>query len=307
MSGEVPEPLPQWSYQPEVGAECTPGSSREISQRERLLTRYFRTPPNPPDHSQAVRLMTLGAAIAAVGLALGVAMGFSACLPAIAILAGAGSLAGKGALQMLRDKYTHQKSLVRLFPQPSDREVDRWLSETLDRVAGHSLEAVDLTPEECQMAGFAPIVGPILWHVHGVAVEDLVWKVGQDGLARFGVYRVSYLWLGQDHLAIFACDYDFIRDAMLNEETLEFFYRDIISVSIHKLSSALTLPSGKSLTTHQELRISVSNDRYFSMTVGSEELREVTGAERVPDPGTESALRALRSKLRERKAPPSAV
>jgi hypothetical protein len=204
-------------------------------------------------------------------------------------------------MQMLGEKYAYQKSLVSVFPQPSDREVDRWFADGLARLKDHSLEKLDLTEEECADSDLPPLVGPILWNVNGVAPEDVVWKSGQDRQARFGVYQLSFLWLADEHLGIFTCHYDFIRDALLNEITYGFFYRDIVSVSTHEEASALTLPTGQSLTSRQEFRISVANGRYFSMTVGSEQLQELTGAERIPEPGTEQAIRALRTKLKAKK------
>lgn len=326
MSRELPDLLPHWNRRQDsekgrrgeashkVAADTgvpdgrdaqTQNHTRAISARERLLIRYFRKAPSPPDHKEDLRRIAIGAGIASVGVLFGLALGSSGCITVIAALVGGGALGGKGITQILRNRYEYRKSMVRLFPQASEGQVKEWHSRAVERLRAHSLEAVDLTPEHCQLAGHDPIVAPVLWYVHGVAPEDLVWRVGQDGSPWFGVYRISFFWLAEDHLAIFACDYNFIRDAVLNEETLEFFYRDIISVSIHKLSSALTLASGESLTTRQELRISVSNDRYFTMTVGSEELRELTGAEEPPESGTEKAVRALRTKLRAKKAQPS--
>jgi hypothetical protein len=275
--------------------------ARTPSPQENLLTRYFRSVPSRPSHAEAFRWMGFGGAVAVLGLLFGIAGGSGGPLLAIILVVCAAALAGKGVAQMLREKYAYQKSLVSVFPQPSDHEVDRWLADGLDRLRRHSLEKLDLTPEECEQSDLPPIVGPVLWIVNGVAPEDVVWKRGQDGTARFGAYEVSYLWLADEHLGIFTCHYDLIRDAILNEVTYGFFYRDIVSVSTHEEASALTLPTGQSLTSRQEFRISVANGSYFAMTVGSDQLKELTGAERIPEPGTDQAIRALRSKLREKK------
>ena len=279
------------------------GSPRLASPREQLLTRYFRQVPVPPTHREPGRWFIGGGVLAVVSLAFWFG-GSTACsgalLGSVFLLAG-GALVYRGGAQLLKEKYAYQKSLVSVFPQPSDREVDRWFAEGRERLKAHSLEKLDLTEDECGEADFAPIVGPVVWMVNGVAPEDVVSKRGQDGLARFGVYQLSFLWLADEHLGIFTCHYDFIRDALLNEETYGFFYRDIVSVSTHEEASALTLPTGQSLTSRQEFRISVANGRYFSMTVGSEQLQELTGAERIPEPGTEQAIRALRAKLKEKK------
>lgn len=274
---------------------------RAVSSREQLLIRYFRQLPVRPTHRHARLWIGSGTILGVLGLVLWIAIGSKGALVGCALLFGAGALVWKGGYRFLGDQYAYQKALTSVFPQPSDRELDRWFAEALTRLRSHSLEKLELTFEECEGVDLPPIIGPVLWNKGGIAPEDVVWKRGQDGLARFGVYQVSFLWFAEEHLGIFRCDYSLIRDAVLNEETQEFFYRDIISVSTHEKASALTLPSGYSLTSVQEFRISVANDRYFSVTVGSSQLKQLTGAERLPEDGTEQAIRALRTQLKARK------
>jgi hypothetical protein len=257
--------------------------------------------PIRPTHEQAKRLIAFGAGLLLLGLILWISGRFGGWLLGCAALFCSAGFLWRGTSRLLHDQYVYQKALGATFPQPSDLEVDRWFDEALARLSAHSLEKLELTPEECEDVDLPPIIGPVLWNKGGIAPEDVVWKSGQDGLARFGVCQVSHLWFAEEHLGIFRCDYDLIRDAVLNEETQEFFYRDIIAVSTLEKASSLTLPSGYSLTSFQEFRISVANDRYFAMTVGSSQLRQLTGAERLPENGTEQAIRALRAKLKARK------
>lgn len=278
------------------------GPPRTPAPREKMLCRYFRPVPRPPEVVESYRWLGLGGALLLVSLVVLLAVGDCAGLViAAAAAVGGGALAWRGGRRLLSEKYRYQKAMVDLFPQPSDREVDQWLGEGLARLRSHSLERLDLTPEDCEDVELPPIIGPVLWHKGGIAPEDVVWKPGQDGMARFGVYQVSYIWLADDHAGIFRCDYDLIRDAVLNEEMNEFFYQDIISVSTIEKASSLTLPTGYSLTSFQEFRISVANERYFAITVGSRQLKQLTGAERTPDDGTETVIRALRAKLKAKK------
>lgn len=280
-------------------------SSRERKSREKQLVRYFRRLPVRPSYQESTRIMAGGLLLALLSILLvgGSPSVCSGTLASTALLAGAVALLVKGGMQRLRQKYAYEKALVSVFPQPSDSEVDRWLDEEMQDLRRYSLEKLDLTEEECSATEPLLIQGPVLWYTEGVAPEDLVSKTGQDGVPRFGVYQISYLWLADDLLGTFRCDYDFIRDAVLNEETHQFFYRDIISVSTQEKASALTLPTGQSLTSVREFRIHVANDRSFTVTVNPGQLKELTGAERVPNDGSESAIRALRAKLKEKKAP----
>lgn len=279
-------------------------TEREISGREQLLRRYFRKIPVRPTHQEAKRWMIAGGAVFALGvLAILVASdGCSRSVLGIAFLSGAVALEWRGLSQFLREKYAFEKALVSIFPQPSDSEVDRWFANALDRVEQRSLEKLDLVKGNLERdMKRAPIIGPVPWYISGVSPDSVVWKLGEDGKSRFGVYEISFFWLAKTQLGIFRCDFDFIRDAILNEETYEFFYRDIISVSTYEKASSLTLASGTSLTLKRELRISVANDRYFSMRLRAEELKQLTGGESAELSEPEFAVNALRAKLRETK------
>lgn len=278
-------------------------SSRIASAREQLLIRYFRKIPVPPTHEQAKSRMILGTVLAALALLFALtAPGAAPSALAVAVALASALAFGRATARYLKDKYAHEKSLVSVFPQPSDREVDLWFDEAIERLEAESLEILELTREQCESAEPRCIRSPVLWYTAGVDPADLVWKVGQDGMARFGVYQISYLWLAEDLVGIFRCDYDFIRDAVLNEQTQEFFYGDILSISTRREASALSLPTGQSLLSKEEFKITVAGDQHFEMMISSDELWELTGAEKVPDDGLEATINALRTKIRDKKA-----
>ena len=277
--------------------------TREISEREKALGRYFRTPPVPPTHRDARRYGFLGGALTFASLIFWVAAsnGFSAL-----VIGGTLGIAGlsfgvKGAVMFLRDKYAYEKALVDVYPQPTDEAVDQWMIDGLARLKPHSLDRLSLTLEECDSVDVPPIRAPVPRPKRGLVPEDTVWRVGNDGKARFGVYDTSYLWFTERHLAIFRCDYDFIRDVTANEETFEFYYQDIVSVATRETSSSVTLRTGDKLTLSREFRIAVANDQYFLITFNVAELKQLTGAETIPESGSEKAVRAVRKMLQERK------
>lgn len=279
--------------------------TRFASPREKLLVRYFRKLPVQPTHAEAIRWMIGGGVLLLLSAFFGAgsSSGCSGSFLSLVFFFVALVVAGHGVALYLREKYRYQKSLVKTFPQPSDREFDQWLVEGVARIKEHSLSKLDLVAANCEDVDLEPIVGPVVSYQEGVPPEDLVSKIGQDDVARFGVYQVTFLWLAQEHLGIFHCVYDFIRDAVLNDQALDFFYRDIISVSTTERSSAVTMRTGLSFTSVEEFRISVANDRYFLAQVRTGKTKQLTGAERdEPPEGCEKAVRVLRDKLREMKA-----
>lgn len=272
---------------------------RVISAREQQLNRYFREIPTRPTNKVAFRNIGIGAVLVFLSLTM-LIIGSPSCSKWVLVLvlvSASGALFFKGLNLYLKERYLYEKAMVDVFPQPSDREVDQWFHEEIYRLRRHSLEKLDLTdlPQE---ADLAPIVAPILWYVDGVLPVHLVQKKGQDGVPRFGVYQISFLYLLEDILVIFRCDFNFIRGAILNEESHRYYYQDIVSVSTKEEASSLTLPSGSSLTRATQFRISVANGSYFAMTIGADELKQLTGAEIIPDNGTAVATRVLNEKLR---------
>lgn len=274
------------------------------SPRELGLLRYFRAIPTPPDHREAVRAMVGGGALVLVGLVLGTfaSTGLSRLLIGGALLGGGGVLVARGSMHYLRDKYAYEKDLAAAFPRSTDDVVDLWLADGLARLRAHSLERLGLAEEDCEQVDVPPILSPIIWLKPGVPKENVVWQIGRDRRARFGIYGIAYLWFADNRLGIFRCDYNLIKDVALSEEIHQFHYQDIASVAMRETTSSLTLPTGVSLTSQQELTIAVANGSYFSITVDAEQLKRLTGAEHVPTSGAEKALSALRLRLEEKKA-----
>ncbi len=276
---------------------------RSVSEREKALVRYFRELPEEPDHKQATFQGRLGAVLVGLGIVFG--LGASSYLGrhllSTALLIGGCLVGGRGLAQYFWDRYQYEQALGDIFPQPTDEAVDLWLADAQERLHDHSLEKLGLMKEDCEFIDLPPVRGPVVRVRKGLIPDNIVWKVGRDGAPRFGVYQVAYLWFAKDHLAIFGCFYDLIRDAILNQDTYEYYYQDIVSVSTREIASSYTLPTGFTLTSEQEFRIAVSNGSYFSLTVGASQLKQLTGAERVPDNGVEDAIQAIRKKLQEKK------
>jgi hypothetical protein len=117
---------------------------------------------------------------------------------------------------------------------------------------------------------------------------------------RFGVYRVTIIQLTDRLLGAFSCDYDFVRDVALNEETEE-HYQDIVGVSTQELASSYTLPIGVKLTYAQQFRISVTSGEAIEVVIGADKLRKATGDDELPDTGAEKAVSVIRAMLRDKK------
>jgi hypothetical protein len=182
---------------------------------------------------------------------------------------------------------------------PGDAEVDQWFREDVERITQQSLIKVGLDVRQLVREPL-PITGPILWDTNGIPRKDLMWKKGKDGLIRFAINQVTVIHLSYQLLAAYSCDFNFLKNVTLNEETDEYHYRDIVSVSTQEDSTSYTLPSGISMVHSQAFRISVSSGESIKVVIDAKKLGEITKGT-IPTTSAEKAVQVIRAMLREKK------
>jgi len=182
---------------------------------------------------------------------------------------------------------------------PSDEQVDQWLQEDLRNIVSKSLDKLGM--DNSQVVGEPLLIrGPILWATTGVPATDLRWKKGKDGIVRFAINRVTVIQLTEQLLGDYACDFNFLKNVMLNERTDEYHYKDLVSVSTQEISTSYTLPTGVRMVSAQAFRLSVASGEHIDVTVNAAKLSEVTGGS-IPTTGAEKAVQVIRTMLREKK------
>ncbi|MGE0127253.1 MAG: hypothetical protein AB7U82_04020 [Blastocatellales bacterium] len=180
-----------------------------------------------------------------------------------------------------------------------DMQVDRWMQEDLNWIVGKSLNKTGLDRSEI-IAEPLLITGPILWTTTGVSNEDLLWRKGKDGVARFTIQRVTVILLTKQLLASYACDFNFLKNVTLNERADEYHYKDVVSVSTQEISTSYTLPNGVSCVQAQAFRVSIVNGENIQVMTGASALAEITGGS-LPSNGSEKAVQVIRKMLREKR------
>lgn len=190
-------------------------------------------------------------------------------------------------------------SIIRKGGRLSDTQVDTWLEEDLHQIIEKSYNKLGLDKSLIRGEPLL-IVGPILWATTGVSKKDLLYRKGKDDIVRFAVYRATIIQLTDQLLAAYACDFNFLKNVTLNEETNEYHYRDITSVSTHEISTSYKLPNGRSLVHAQAFRLSVVGGENIQVTIGAEKLAGITGGD-IPTTGAEKAVQVIRTMLREKK------
>lgn len=196
-------------------------------------------------------------------------------------------------------------AIRKTFLRPSDSKMDQWFEEDLQQIHKHALKKLGLTDE---LLGVKKeplrVRGPILWEVSGVPRQDYsLWKKGKDGLVRFAVYEVALIYTAEHLLAAYSCDFNSLKNVMLNEETYEFHYQDIVSVATREISTSYTLPNNEKLIVGQEFKVSVASGESIDVLIDSQKLFEITKGDVVYKGEVENTVNRLRSLLRDKKQP----
>jgi len=187
-----------------------------------------------------------------------------------------------------------------LGPPPSTNEVRVWYGESLGRISRHALARLDLVPEQIENFQSFSIESPLLWRIPGAVQGDILWRV--DGkVALFGLYRITMTFFADRHMSVYTCHFNFIRDVTLSDKTHEFHYQDIVEFSTSEDATSYKLPSGKKLTTAQKFSLTVSSGGSIALGEETAILTSLMGADFVPETGTETAISAIRTLVRDKK------
>lgn len=191
----------------------------------------------------------------------------------------------------------------RVLPEPPRPETIRyWLSECLKSIRQHSLARLSLSEASIQGFDSFHVGSPIVWKVPGVQDHDLLWRFeGNDEF--YGVYELVFAHFAPEHLAVFMCDYNFLKNISLNERTYEVSYQDIVLLKTEEESSALTLPTGQKLTSSQDFSITTASGTAIKLGSSRSSLRQLLADGDSPPSGAkvDQAVTALRIALRDRK------
>lgn len=209
---------------------------------------------------------------------------------------------GLSERQKIEQKY--QAQLEAAEPKPPDSQVQPWLDEGLKKTIGHSQFMLSLGEAESSFQDPLVIITPLL---RAGADDWALWKKGEDGVLRFGYYRLIVIRLTDRHLGAYTCDYNFVRNVVLNESTTEYHYQDVVSVTTREDSDPYDLPTGNKLTTKQEFSLSVASGESIKVAVEAALIRQITGAEGIPDSGAERAVATIRAMLRDKKGASSSL
>lgn len=184
-------------------------STRQFTETE--MRRYFSKPPVWP-----IPVAILGILGLLIGLVnLNQAGG---CALVGLILLGAGGFAFYSTRQATK---------------PTDAEYDAWVDSHIWALEQAGMRKLNLDGSQL-VAQSLPVRGIVVPTVESFAqfgVDQVLWKVGNDGITRFSINTGKYFYPTENHLSAYSDVVSALKQDYHREQTEQFFYQDINGVT----------------------------------------------------------------------------
>jgi hypothetical protein len=283
-------------------------------RRAKAVRKYFTKSPDKPSYIYEILLMALGGLGLFVSFIIAVVNLFkyatnsyetspmlSLVLCATPIFIGGLIVGGNGGLKFWRKKSEYDKAYAIAEPKPSDQQMDKWLEQDKKKLIVDAMKKLELVPDQ--------IVRPILHPdepllIIGPQMPTYI-AAGKDGTLRFSRYEVVIIYLTRYHLGAYSCDLDFMTGMVLSEQTQEYHYVDVVSVSTTNENSPFNVTTVDNkvhpIASHQQFSLSVANGDRIKVTVAFPQLEGIFQEGKLLPSGAEMAISNLRAMLREKK------
>ncbi|MEO3807406.1 hypothetical protein ABGB17_00240 [Sphaerisporangium sp. B11E5] len=205
------------------------------TERRKRVRKYFVKSPNPFDRVMALSLLVAAGVCAVAGVAT---LSYSREIGVGAFVLGViGGITGAVMSSSYRDAYAQAE------PKPTDAEMDRLLANDLLAIEKIAMTSLNLTAEDLETgendwdpirtlsrdpAPQRPGRRPIL--IYGPSTHS-GYTVGKDEVWRFEAYEVMVICPTHHHLAIYRSELDLLTGKLFMEETQEYQYAHVASVS----------------------------------------------------------------------------
>jgi len=188
----------------------------------------------------------------------------------------------------------------------TDQEMDAWLEEELRGLDAKAIQKVGFDKSDA-VAEPVAVWGPRVDKTGGRPFQV---KTGKDGTIRYNPLDVSILNFGANQLVGYQCSYDRFSGNCLQEETDEYFYKDVVSVATKTDSEVRDIAVGKKTVEHIKLNnsemfiLTTSGGTAIKVTIQAEGLLALksTKGGKMPTSQAEKAVATVRRMLRDKKA-----
>jgi hypothetical protein len=273
-----------------------------IDSRNIAVKKYFSRTPFPPTYVLPIALLVMAVTCLAVSGFIAYKQrnikdentkGCSGCALILVTAAGAGFIFLSSSLfAITRKRYLTKLRLAE--PKPSDYQIDQWLNDNKNLVKTSALYKLDLLKEQIDREPLV-VVGP------GPSPRV---RVGADRNVRFSVHDILVVYLTPYHLATYKCTMNLDDATIISESTQEYHYNDVVSVSTQSDIRGLVWvmdDESRRIPTFEKFALSVASGEQITIAISFPATEHLPSTTTFSETETRQAIRAIRTRLREKK------
>jgi hypothetical protein len=291
-------------------------AERSATDRKRRVEKYFIPTPDRSQRNKAV-LILVGAIVLAI---IGLILLSGTVIVGLIFLAGAAYAGYKG----IRKYRAYQELYSKAEPKPSGRELDAYLARDISQIEQRAMQELDLTSDDLETdhQSWDPVTALGDGEVARPEKRPIVvygpqpvsgFAIGDDNIWRFRTYEVMVICPTHHHLALFRTELNLLTGGLFHEETQEYQYAHVVSVSTVTLPpSNLSLEETRkdkdsadhvrfARTVLKQFELGVSSGRSSTVTVGISDANNPENEARLPDSGIQQIISSVRRVLRDKK------
>jgi hypothetical protein len=186
---------------------------------------------------------------------------------------------------------------------PSDAQIDKWIEADIEILKNRSIQKCGIDASE--IAG-EPITILGLPNFPAIISSQMEFKakVGSDKAVRMTPMGVLIIHLTASELFAYRADLDFCTGNPMNEETHEYFLKDLVSVTTTTRSMSIQLSAKEQIQTAlaEVFEVTTSGGTAFSMTLNDPSLLKKYKGKVFALSKAELAIQPIREAIRRRKA-----
>jgi len=167
----------------------------------------------------------------------------------------------------------------------TDREIDEYCLEKIRNIKNEAIKKIGIDEDEVNL------IEPIL--IHGPYFREIqtafLYKRGKDNIDRSSNYKASVLYFSDDQIFLYSVAFSIIADER-KVDTIEYFYKDIVSVTTSDETQKVKLPGSSEITVRfNEFKLTTSGGTSMTNSIIS------------LDNETEKAIHGMRQLIRQKK------
>lgn len=122
-------------------------------------------------------------------------------------------------------------SKAKFSERPTENQMESWLIQEIKKdVKPSAIEKLSLNASRIKSDNFIILPYPIYWQTGGIEDQFIVRLQSSEGHFIYASYKIQVLALTENYVSLYTCNYDWLNNQVISEDTSEFFFDDISSI-----------------------------------------------------------------------------